>query len=119
MHLYDYVNEIWDIAHANDADVGVAKDMFLANIRNANDPTAPHYDGADTVDYAGLQMYLPELIESAEEYDKIVSAHYNDIVKAREEGDRDRVFTFTAPEEPVVEDLRDEAEPATETPVEE
>lgn len=117
MHLYDYVNDIWDIAHANDVAVDVAKDMFMANIRNAGDPTLPHYDGADTVDYAGLQMYLPELVESSEEYDKIVRANYDAIVKARAEGDRDLVFTFTAPTEETPDEADDE--PATETPVEE
>lgn len=118
MHLYDYVNDIWDIAHANNVDVGVGKDMFIANIRNAGDPTLPHYAGADNVDYAGLQAYLPELIESGEEYDKIVSANYTEIVAARAEGNRDLVFTFGLPEE---ETSTDEAEdePATETPVEE
>lgn len=106
MHLYDYVNDIWDIAHANDVDIGVGKDMFLANIRNFGDPAAPHYAGADDVDYGALQPYLPELVESAEEYDKIVSANYNAIVEARKAGDRDLVLTFGLPEEetPVDED---------------
>ena len=53
-HLYEYVNEIMDIAAVNHAEPQNAKDMFLANIRNAGDPTLPHYRGAGDVDYAAL-----------------------------------------------------------------
>lgn len=34
-HLYEYINEIMDIASVNHAEPQNAKDMFLANIRNA------------------------------------------------------------------------------------
>ena len=40
-HLYEYINEIMDIAEVNHAEPQNAKDMFLANIRNAGDPTLP------------------------------------------------------------------------------
>ena len=51
-HLYEYINEIMDIASVNHAEPQNAKDMFLANIRNAGDPMLPHYRGAGNVDYA-------------------------------------------------------------------
>ena len=53
-HLYEYINEIMDIAAVNHAEPQNAKDMFLANIRNAGDTTLPHYRGAGDVDYAAL-----------------------------------------------------------------
>ena len=34
-HLYEYINEIMDIASVNHAEPQNAKDMFLANVRNA------------------------------------------------------------------------------------
>ena len=34
-HLYEYINEILDIASVNHAEPQNAKDMFLANVRNA------------------------------------------------------------------------------------
>ncbi len=34
-HLYEYINEIMDIAAVNQVEPQNAKDMFLANIRNA------------------------------------------------------------------------------------
>ena len=34
-HLYEYINEILDIASVNHAEPQNAKDMFVANIRNA------------------------------------------------------------------------------------
>ena len=39
-HLYEYINEIMDIASVNHAEPQNAKDMFLANIRNAGGPHA-------------------------------------------------------------------------------
>ena len=60
-HLYEYINEIMDIASVNHAEPQNAKDMFLANVRNAGDPTLPHYRGAGDVDYAALAEDLPRL----------------------------------------------------------
>lgn len=34
-HLYEYINEIMDIAAVNHVEPQNAKDMFLANVRNA------------------------------------------------------------------------------------
>lgn len=57
MNLNTYVNEILDIATANDVSWDVGADMFLANIRNCGDETLPHYSGA-YVDYVAIK---PEL----------------------------------------------------------
>ena len=61
MKLITYKDEIRAISRANNVSWDVARDMFLANIRNAGIEGAPHYTGADEVDYMALQTELPEL----------------------------------------------------------
>ena len=61
MKLIDYKKEIIEIAKANGMAWDVARDMFLANVRNAGNPELPHYAGADEVDYKALQAETPEL----------------------------------------------------------
>lgn len=61
MKLITYKDEIRAISRANNVSWDVARDMFLANIRNAGIEGAPHYAGADEVDYKALQAELPEL----------------------------------------------------------
>ena len=64
--MKNYINEIKDIALANQApDFSAACDMFLANINNTNRADAQyHYAGADQVDYKALYPQLKELRES-------------------------------------------------------
>ena len=64
--MKNYINEIKDIALANQApDFSAACDMFLANINNTHRPDAQyHYGGADQVDYKALYPRLKELQES-------------------------------------------------------
>lgn len=59
MKLITCKKEIVSIAKANDVPWDVARDMFLANVRNAGNPGLPHYPGADEVDYAALRDKLP------------------------------------------------------------
>lgn len=54
MKLVDYTWEIYEIAKKQDKDIGVARDMFIANMENAGDETLPYYEGADDVDYIAL-----------------------------------------------------------------
>ena len=61
MKLIDYKKEIIEIAKANGMAWDIGRDMFLANIRNAGIDGAPHYPGADEVDYKALQAETPEL----------------------------------------------------------
>lgn len=58
MKLIQYKKEIIEIAKANNVAWDVARDMFLANVRNAGMPELPYYEGAD-VDYAALREKLP------------------------------------------------------------
>ena len=45
--LNKYVNEIIAIAGANDTIWDVGCNMFLANVKNYDQPDAPYYKGAD------------------------------------------------------------------------
>ena len=85
-HLYEYINEIMDIAAVNHAEPQNAKDMFLANIRNAGDPTLPHYRGAGTVDYAALAEDLPRLTNEGAALTQAVFDCYAALVELRRAG---------------------------------
>lgn len=61
MKLITYKEEIRAISRENNVGWDVARDMFLANIRNVDIEGAPHYAGAGMVDYKALQGQLPEL----------------------------------------------------------
>lgn len=80
MRLHDFVKEIWDIAVAQNADVGVAKDMFLANVLAGAD----NYPGAEA-DYAALKAHYDELNESNPEYAKAAHKNYWKLVAAYQE----------------------------------
>lgn len=85
-HLYDYINEIMEIAAVNHAEPQNAKDMFLANVRNAGDPTLPHYRGAGDVDYAALAEDLPRLTREGAALAQAVFDHYSELVELRGAG---------------------------------
>ena len=85
-HLYEYINEIMDIAAVNHAEPQNAKDMFLANIRNAGDPTLPHYRGAGNVDYAALAEDLPRLTKEGAALTQALFDHYKALVELRRAG---------------------------------
>lgn len=61
LNLMDYKKEIVAIAKANDAAWDVARDMFLANVRNAGQDTLPYYEGADGVDWEALHAECPDI----------------------------------------------------------
>lgn len=87
MELKKYVNEIIDIAEANDVPLDVGKDMFLVNIRNCGDETLPHYPGA-FVDYPKLKLELEamsdvEVAEMSNDFDYWYRAHMDEIIRAR------------------------------------
>ena len=68
-NLKNFKNEITAISKANgNVDVGVATDMYLANIRNAGNPELPHYAGADQIDYLALQPHLGELVDGKADF---------------------------------------------------
>lgn len=98
MHLLNFVNAIFDIAKYNDVDYGVAKDMFMANIRNSVDSTLPHYDGANQIDYDALLEHIGELEESTIEFHEVVGEHYHEIVSLRASDDFDAATDLVNPD---------------------
>ena len=94
-NLSKYLWEMWDIAKANNMDVGVGRDMFWANLNNHGIEGAPHYVGADQLDYAALSEQWKSMAEEEQWEQKIVCGHisrkcYNALVKARKAGDREQ-----------------------------
>ena len=65
--------------------------MFLANIRNAGDPSLPHYAGAESVDYIGLKAHVDELAGSAQRFVEDYRANQSEIIRLRKEGKYDEV----------------------------
>lgn len=100
MHLLDFVNEIFDIAVANDVDVGVGKDMFIANIRTFAENLGDEipYHGADHLDYKALAEHYNELYtdEELRKYNDKVKKFYFDICQLRQDGKRDAVHGLLA-----------------------
>ena len=94
MKLHAFVNEIFDIAHANNVSWDVGKDMFLANIRNEGLGALPHYAGADEVDFAALKPVHNELADSSENFVEIVRENYDEVVALRKDGKRDEIVAL-------------------------
>lgn len=87
MELKKYVNEIIDIAKANNMSWDVGADMFLANVRNCGDESLPHYPGA-FVDYSALKLELEAMSDQAvaemkNDFAYWYRAHAEEIRKAR------------------------------------
>lgn len=94
MRLLDFVNDIFDIAAANDVSWDVGLDMFLANIQNVvTYPEAPRYAGAETLDYEALSTIYGELYteEQLKEFNDQVRKFYPEICELRKDGKRDSV----------------------------
>ena len=94
MKLTDYAWEIFDIAKEQDKDIGVGRDMFVANLENAGVEGAPHYAGADGLDYAALKgeweaMTAQEQGEAKEAFTALTREHYQALTACRREGDRE------------------------------
>lgn len=94
MNLKNYTMEIFDIAKENNADIGVGKDMFLANLEHRK----ASYPGADHLDYAALgaewaAMSDEEKGEQREFYRKLTAVtaaggEYKALCEAHATGDR-------------------------------
>ncbi len=90
--LYNYTNQILDIAKANNVDTGVGMDMFLADIRNYPDKCLPFYEGAKDVDWDALKQELTDLESSKNEFSVFVRENYDKIVALRKAGQFDAVL---------------------------
>ena len=96
MKLTDYTWEIFDIAGANGVDIGVGRDMFLVNLRNAEEEGARRYPGAEDVDFVALgkewqAMSETEQLDELGVYRELTSLHgkYFELCDRYREGDRE------------------------------
>lgn len=94
--LHKYVNEIIDLGTAANMGWKEGVNMFLANVKNAGQEGAPHYGGADHLDWAAIGAELAPFTD-ADEADMIntfnadYTAHMTEIIDLRSAGDRDGV----------------------------
>ena len=95
MNLNEHIWEIWNIGRENgNADIGVAKDMFIANLEQKK----AAYHGADELDYEALgaawaELTADEKTAQRETYRRITAVteaggRYKDLTAARRENDR-------------------------------
>lgn len=118
MKLTNHIWSIWNIGRENgNADIGVAKDMFIANLEQKK----AAYHGADELDYEALgaawdELSLEEKTAQREAYGAVTRSRYKDLTAARREDDRETfervvaetVAALETPEEEVP--AEDEAE---------
>lgn len=88
-HLYEYTNEILDIAKKNDLDVSKAVDAFLNNVSDYGKLDDQYfYHGADTVDYGALHEVYAEIQPEGKALTEALKEHYGDITDLRNAGKR-------------------------------
>ena len=91
--LINYMWAMLDVAKANRVDVGVGRDMFVANLNNYGIDGAEFYPGADYVDYATASAQW-KAMSPAEQAEAKISAkncmqeNAKDLIEARGVGSR-------------------------------
>lgn len=80
MELKNYVNEIVNIAKANDMSWDIGMDMFVANIQN-HGIEAPYYAGAGNFDYGAIHdewmaLSVEEKTNAKNEFEAWYRANY-------------------------------------------
>lgn len=90
--LHKYVNEIIDIGSAANMGWKEGVNMFLANVKNVGKEGAPHYGGADHLDWPKVAADIG-LFTATEEADMIntfnadYTANMAEIIELRAAGD--------------------------------
>lgn len=93
--LNKYVNEIISIAGENNADWTNGPRMFLTNVKNHGKKDAPHYPGADNLDWSAVGAELTPFTD-VDEADMINTycadyrEHMTGVIAARKAGDYER-----------------------------
>lgn len=99
--LLNYLWDMMDVAKANGVDVGVGRDMFVANLNNCGVAGAEFYAGAESVDYATASAQWKALT-SKEQADAKTAAkdcmteNYEDLTEARRVGSRAKFYDIVA-----------------------
>lgn len=90
--LNKYVNDIISIAAANDVAFDAGADMLLANAKNSGVEGAPHYPGADHLDWDAVAADIAP-ITAATEVDMVQTftddyrERMDEVIAARKVGD--------------------------------
>lgn len=110
--LINYTWEVLDVAATNKVDVGVGRDMFVANLNNYGIEGAEFYPGAD-VDYEALSAQWKALTPAEQANEKIalrqfMADHIEDIIETRKVGSKakyyDIILNYVVPEGPKAPD---------------
>lgn len=94
--LINYTWEVLDVARTNKVDVGVGRDMFVANLNNFGLEGAEFYPGAD-VDYEALSAQWKALSEAEQGNEKVLLRrfmldHVEEVIQARAENDKAKYY---------------------------
>lgn len=99
--LINYMWEMLDVARANGVDVGVGRDMFVANLNNFGIEGAEFYPGAENMDYETASeqwkaMPLKEQAEARTAAKKAFQDNYKELTAARGAGDTAAFYRILA-----------------------
>lgn len=99
--LINYMWEMLDVARANGVDVGVGRDMFVANLNNFGIEGAEFYPGAENMDYETAsaqwkEMPLKEQAEARTAAKKAFQDNYKELTAARGAGDTAAFYRILA-----------------------
>ena len=97
MFPYEYINEILDIARANDKSWDIGLNMFINNVQDAYvEDDQYFYHGADQLDYKELyDKYLKDRMHDSpnswysditNEFNAIYRANQSEVIRMRREG---------------------------------
>lgn len=94
--LINYTWEVLDVAATNKVDVGVGRDMFVANLNNYGIEGAEFYEGAD-VDYEALSAQWKSLSEAEQGEEKVLLRKFmqdyvQDVIAARADNDKAKYY---------------------------
>ena len=108
--LKKYTYDIFCIASANDVDIGVARDMFLANVRAGNH----RYTGEHTVpDYRALKREYDnstdaDIVKAIQEYSNFTRANYKKLCQLSVDKDIDGFKRLCGVTNPAVTNLEED-----------
>ena len=89
MRLHKYVNEVLDMAKANNVEYEIAIRMFTGNVMQAAGQGDYVHPGLAGFDFAPLAPHLQELLDTSEGFVKDFEANKAEVMACRNAGDYD------------------------------
>ena len=89
MRMHQYVNEVLDLAKANNVEYEIAIRMFTGNVMQAAGQGDYVHPGLDGFDFAPLVPHLQELLDTSEGFVKDFEANKAEVMACRNAGDYD------------------------------